>query len=237
MGEAIQHFWNDVDPFARKERSKYEALIRLLSPKPGTNTGEVGVSTNETVPLLNSPQETQGVLANTPSPQSIPLKGSKPISRPFAAPSVGVASSGSTSLVSKATLPQDFGTSQSSDNSKSLIVATLDDFIIDQIFLLHGGNPPDKHYENMRRLWTLCCDDSDELKLHPFVRSYRGTLREMLNRFTVILKPPSPSFQALPQAELVDTLISDHVIFMFAVMNTLVEKMGLTLDNVSPDLN
>lgn len=126
------------------------------------------------------------------------------------------------------------GPSQDSPNSTRL--ADLDNHILDQIIRLRGAPTPlKKHYEQIHHLWKLCDNDSDEIKSHPFVHEYQRLLRELLQRFTVCLKDPPPSFRAQPQAELVNTMDSGDVQWMVVVMDEFVKIMGINFDIDSTD--
>jgi len=125
------------------------------------------------------------------------------------------------------------GTSQSSTNSTK--VADLDDYMLAQITRLHGApTPPKKHYEQMHHLWKLCCNDSNEIKSHPFVLEYQRLSRELIKRFSAILKNSPPSFRAQPRAELVNTMNSGDVQMMVIIMDQFVKRLGFDFDSHGP---
>ena len=104
-----------------------------------------------------------------------------------------------------------------------------------QITRLRGAPTlPKEHYEQMHHLRKLCCNDSNEIKSHPFVRDYQRLLREMTQRFSTLLKNPPRSFRAQPRAELVNTMDSGDVQMMVIIMDQFVKMMGLDFDNTDP---
>jgi hypothetical protein len=173
------------------------------------------------------PKVTIAETTTTPSPSSC-SKDSKSVAPATQSQASGLASESDISGLSSSATP---GPSQGSTNSTRL--ADLDDYMLAQITRLGGApTPPMRHYEQMHHLWKLCCNDSDEIKSHPFVHEYRRLLREMLQRFNSILKSPPPSFRAQPRAELVNTMNSDDVSMMVVIMDQYVKMMGFDFDNI-----
>jgi len=237
MRSTVRRFWEDRNPFAREKRVKYKALIRQLSSSSAAITGEITPPACKPIAMPAPPQSAKFEIAKTttpPFPPSTSSKGSKAAaSKKPATQSQAIIPSGSASDISGSSYLPIPGPSQGSIHSTSL--NDLDGYILAQVVRLRGApTPPKKHYEQMHRLWKLCCIDSDEIKSHPFVCEYQRMLREMIQRSTTLLENPPPSLRAHPQAELVNTMDSGDVEAMMIIMDKFVNMMGFNFDNADP---
>jgi len=237
MRSTVRKFWKDRDPFAREERVKYKALILQLSSSSEAITGEITPPAGKPIAMPAPPQPAKVAIARATtlsSPSSTFSKGSKAAaSKKPTTQSQAVIPSGPASDISGSSSLPTPGPSQGSTNSTSL--ADLDDYIFAQIARLRGvPTPPKKHYEQMHHLWKLCCNDSDEIKSHPFVCEYQRMSCEMIQRSTTLLENPPPSFRAHPQAELVNTMDSGDVEMMVIIMDRYVKMLGFDFDNSDP---